>query len=360
MNVPPVGIVTSYPNGLPAYLTPDVSTVFTVSLNPVGGTVTPGSPTLHYILPGGTETTSALSPLGGNLFQATLPPVPCTERIQWWVTSSISPGNIPFADPPGAPASTYVSLAALGTDITLRDEIEGDVTGWKVAAHASLTGGHWQAVDPIATVVPGTIAAPEDDATSGDATKCFVTQQGALGGAANASDVDFGPAMLTSPKLDLVGQDAFVSFAAWFYCDDVGVAGADTLDILVSGDDGVTLVPVMSIATTNSTWKAYSFRVSDYIEPTSQVRIRFQTSDPSNNSITEAGIDNFQVETILCPANCTGDFTADGSVDAADLGVLLGAWGSTGTPGLTGDLNNDGTVDGADLALLLGAWGACP
>jgi hypothetical protein len=39
-------------------------------------------------------------------------------------------------------------------------------------------------------------------------------------------------------------------------------------------------------------------------------------------------------------------------VDGADLGILLGAWG-TGA----GDINGDGTTDGADLGVLLGAWG---
>jgi hypothetical protein len=48
-----------------------------------------------------------------------------------------------------------------------------------------------------------------------------------------------------------------------------------------------------------------------------------------------------------------GDLNGDGVVNGADLGLLLGAWGSTGP----GDLNGDGTVSGADLGLLLGAWG---
>ncbi|MDZ4830104.1 MAG: CHRD domain-containing protein [Phycisphaerae bacterium] len=47
-----------------------------------------------------------------------------------------------------------------------------------------------------------------------------------------------------------------------------------------------------------------------------------------------------------------GDLNCDGAVDAADLAVLLGAWGTSGP----GDLNGDGTVDAADLALLLGSW----
>lgn len=47
------------------------------------------------------------------------------------------------------------------------------------------------------------------------------------------------------------------------------------------------------------------------------------------------------------------DLNCDGSVNAADLAILLGAWGPA-TCGV--DLNGDGSVDAADLAILLGAW----
>lgn len=48
------------------------------------------------------------------------------------------------------------------------------------------------------------------------------------------------------------------------------------------------------------------------------------------------------------------DFNCDGSVDGADLGLLLAAWG-TGNP--TFDLDGNGIVDGADLGMILAAWG---
>jgi hypothetical protein len=51
---------------------------------------------------------------------------------------------------------------------------------------------------------------------------------------------------------------------------------------------------------------------------------------------------------------CIGDINSDGKVDAADLGTLLGGWGTA-----DGDLNADGITDAADLALLLGGWGSC-
>lgn len=56
------------------------------------------------------------------------------------------------------------------------------------------------------------------------------------------------------------------------------------------------------------------------------------------------------------PPACPGDLDRSGAVDGADLGLLLGNWGGSGT----GDLNADGAVDGADLGLLLAEWGVCP
>ncbi len=56
---------------------------------------------------------------------------------------------------------------------------------------------------------------------------------------------------------------------------------------------------------------------------------------------------------------CPQDLTADGVVDAADLSILLGAWGPV-KGGSSADLDGSQFVDAADLALLLGAWGACP
>lgn len=54
---------------------------------------------------------------------------------------------------------------------------------------------------------------------------------------------------------------------------------------------------------------------------------------------------------LLCPADVNGDRV----VDAADLGVLIGAFGSAGP---AGDINGDGIVDAADLGLLIAAFGS--
>jgi formylglycine-generating enzyme required for sulfatase activity len=68
-----------------------------------------------------------------------------------------------------------------------------------------------------------------------------------------------------------------------------------------------------------------------------------------------AGAPDFNDDTIPDTCQCAGDLNADRTVAGADLGILLGQWGQTGS----GDLNSDGIVGGADVGLLLGAWGPC-
>ncbi|MFO0827289.1 MAG: hypothetical protein U0572_03980 [Phycisphaerales bacterium] len=65
--------------------------------------------------------------------------------------------------------------------------------------------------------------------------------------------------------------------------------------------------------------------------------------------------DDLVASTADAPA-CPADIDGSGTVDGADLGLLLGSWGSSGPA----DIDGSGTVDAADLGLLLGAWGLCP
>ena len=66
-------------------------------------------------------------------------------------------------------------------------------------------------------------------------------------------------------------------------------------------------------------------------------------------------IDNITITRV--PASVFGDLNSDGSVGAADLSILLSAWGpcAAGASCLA-DLNGDGAVGPQDLAALLAAW----
>jgi hypothetical protein len=71
---------------------------------------------------------------------------------------------------------------------------------------------------------------------------------------------------------------------------------------------------------------------------------------------SEQGEETVDLDSVVLRDSCTADLNQDGVVDGADLGILLGEWGTMGS---LADLSGDGLVDGADLGSLLGAWGPC-
>ncbi len=71
--------------------------------------------------------------------------------------------------------------------------------------------------------------------------------------------------------------------------------------------------------------------------------------------VARSGNSSFAFAVIL-DEPCPSDLDGNGAVDAADLGILLGSWGSRGDA----DLDGSGSVDAGDLAVMLGAWGGCP
>jgi hypothetical protein len=52
---------------------------------------------------------------------------------------------------------------------------------------------------------------------------------------------------------------------------------------------------------------------------------------------------------------CGSDLNNDDTVDGADIGLFMAAWGGSGRA----DLNGDSVVDAADLGILLASWGDC-
>jgi hypothetical protein len=305
---------------------------------------------------GGPFVATALADLGGGRYEARLPAVPCPGDLRFSFSAQTSTGGL-FVDPPSVPLDTYRALVASSLETAFRDEVEGDVSIWTVVSEG-LSAGAWDQADPNGTVVPGALAAPENDATPGAGTMAFVTENGPPGGTATGNDVDGGPTRLVSPLLDLAGLDATISYERWFFCDDAGTAQADVMTVDVSNNGGQSWVPIDEQTTTGTggAWETTSFLVSDHVAPTAQVRVRFSTADQPNDSVTEAGIDDFQVDVLAC-ASCPADLSGDGSVGFADLTQLLNQWGPCAA--CAADLDGSGSVGFADLTDLLNGWGAC-
>jgi len=212
INQPPGGLLFTYPQGLPFFARPNLATPFQVQVNGLGG-VTPqaGTGVLFVSVNNGPFTSSNMVHLGGNLYQGLLPAAECTDRLRFYVRAQSTTGGL-FTDPPNAPTGYYSAVSAVSTTITLRDEIEGDVSGWSITSDPSLISGAWEQADPNGTVFAGDQAAPEIDATQGaENVKAFVTDDGPPGGDPAANDVDGGPTYLVSPVIDLNGTDATTS-----------------------------------------------------------------------------------------------------------------------------------------------------
>ncbi|MBL9120756.1 MAG: hypothetical protein JNL80_12675 [Phycisphaerae bacterium] len=114
--------------------------------------------------------------------------------------------------------------------------------------------------------------------------------------------------------------------------------------------DGAAYLAVSSVS--SSTLNGYD-TASGYVERT----YRSYVADAGlAQAILVAPRSDADANGNLVPDECEAagpDLNGDGVVNAADLAILLGAWG---TP--AADLDGDGTTAGPDLAVLLGAWTA--
>ena len=96
-------------------------------------------------------------------------------------------------------------------------------------------------------------------------------------------------------------------------------------------------------------------KASGYTERAYRV---YPADAPSATAIVVAPASATDADGDLVPDSCQvipGDLDGNGTVNGADLTLLLNAWGPCA--GCPADLNGDGSVGAPDLAILLNAWG---
>lgn len=353
MNDPPISLSFTYPNGRPSTVGCTGTVTFPVQvLGEGGGIPAAGSFELFASFDGGAFLAQPVTSLGGDLYEITLDGALASNSIRWYVSAETTIGSTEL-DPPSAPGEHYTVGVADSIAVTEQD-FEGVATGWTVTNDPSVTGGVWTLVDPV-----GTVAAPENDAGAAPDVRCYVTGNGAIGGTAGAADLDGGPTVLTSPPIDLSAGDALISFDLWFVNQTIL---DDSFTVQVSSS-GVTWVPVLTLAgaTSATGWTNHSFVVSNYVTPTATTRVRFLAVDNPNNSVYEAGVDNFTVSVFSCDQGPTfrrGDVNLDGASDISDpIAFLQSQFGGTVVLGCddSADANDDGSLNIADAVTMLGA-----
>jgi murein tripeptide amidase MpaA len=343
----------TFPQGLPEYISPVVPTAFAVRIEDGYQTAVPSSATLYYSYDGASFETAAIVHTSGTLYEATLPPAECGTTPRFYFSAAGDGGAVAYR-PATAPDDTFTATVALVT-MALNDDFESDL-GWTVSNDPSLTTGAWERAVPRS---PASVGAPSVDFDSSG--KCFVTDN-----RAGNYDVDGGPTRLLSPTVDLsTFHNPILRYARWISCDDPLPPAQDFLNVEVSDDDGANWVLVEHVSG-NGNWADRQWQVADFVNLTSQFRVRFSVSDNPNNSLTEAGVDAVRVYDVTCSTSGPGDLNCDGTINGYDIDPFVLALTDPGAYAASyptcdiqlADINDDGLINGYDIdpfvALLTG------
>jgi hypothetical protein len=319
----------------------------------------PDTGMVHYRYDGGAYATLPLTPLGGELYRATLPAPACGDTPEFYFIAEGTESGVLY-EPSDAPLETFTSEVGVYM-VIMEDDFETD-QGWTVE-NVDLLDGGWERAIPRGDCDRGD--PPTDYDGSG---RCYVTDNDLT---TCSSDVDGGPTMLVSPTIDLSNAtNPVIRYARWWRNDD---QDEDPLDVEISNNGGGTWTLIERVAYGEGDpvedWVERTIHVRDYITPlTSQMKIRFSVQDAPNNSIDEGGIDAIRVDDIYCgDAGCTmrGDLTGDGVVDGADIQAFSDCYigGDPAVPACRcADIDETGAFDPTDITqfVICLLEGGCP
>ena len=336
----------SYPDGRGEVSSPAGSDVRVVVQADTDAPV-PHSGMLYWSIDGAPYESTSMVPNGTNQYWAPLPAAACYSQIEWYVGARGQNSGEMLYGPADAPASVNTTLVATDLAPIFSDNFQTS-QGWSVENGGGLTAGAWERGDPVGG---GDRGDPADDYDGSG--NCYLT-----GNADGDSDVDGGYTRLISPTIDLSGGDAQVTYALWYTNDFGGDPDNDIFYVHISNDNGSSWTQVDAHGPeSDSGWATYTFSVSDFVTPTSTVKIRFEASDLSSGSVVEAGIDDVQVETYTCTTYARGDMNCDGVINNFDIHPFTLAVTQWYTYSATypdcdimlGDLNDDGLVNNFDI-----------
>ena len=292
------GIQLDFPNGMPNLIDPSGGTSFQVEVTGFMSQPEPDTGVLHVDRGSGFEE-FPMTETSPNNYDAIFPTTQCGEEVRYFVSAMDQEGNT-VTNPPNAPLVAFTVMSGDSIEETFGDDFEVDL-GWSVAGDA--TDGQWERGVPAGGNDRGD--PPSDADGSGS---CYLTDN-----VSGNSDVDGGSTILTSPLMDAIGSGngvaATISYYRW-YSNSVGNAPAsDIFTVEISNDDGESWVELETVGPGGSEvsggWFQKTFRISDFVTPSSEMRLRFTASDLGDGSVVEAAVDGIKIEIIECQSTVT-------------------------------------------------------
>tara|TARA_R110000782_G_scaffold12913_2_gene38211 strand:- start:6219 stop:8552 length:2334 start_codon:yes stop_codon:yes gene_type:complete len=329
----------------PASLVAGSETDVVFSVTPGTADYAPGSVGAIVAVDGNAPANVPATPLGAGLFRVTLPAVDCGQTVSFSLTATTL-GGVDITFPSSGP------FDAEAITVAVEDTMETD-TGWTVGVPSdTATTGIWNRMAPQATT-----AQPSTDHTPAG-TDCWITD-GNAGSSQGANDVDGGATTLTSPALDAsaAGNEAVLVYWRWYANNTGSAPDADSMPVLISGDDGATWTTLETVTENAGAWVERRFRIADFVTPSDAVRVRFVARDEGSGSIVEAAVDDLRIEAGACaPPTLTADLAPPfGVFNFFDIAAYLGLYNS-GDPAADYDAN--GQLNFFDLSTYLGLFNA--
>lgn len=345
-----------FPYGLPSHVSPSKSTAFAVAITPVsGGMRLSGTEKLCYSVEQGDCVTVPLDPVSENLFRATIPATACGSRVRYFVQAEeAGTGVLTDVDT----ANGHLVIAAGSIETIFADNFETD-KGW--TAVGTDTRSTWERGVPS-----GCGFANEAVLDYDKSGQCWQTGNGWY----QTSPVILqDKTELTSPSINLADRLAIAQYAVWYSNNASGYYPSytihqDTFKVYVTGD-GVNWTLVQQIGPVvhaDGGWFTYGIRLTDYIAPSVNIRMKFYAEDQGASSLVDAALDAFQVLAYDCssqPSCCSGpagNVNMIGIIDLADLASLVSYLTGGGYQLLCNDaanVNGFGIVDLSDLSSLV-------
>jgi murein tripeptide amidase MpaA len=330
---------------LPTTLSPGSPAPVDIAVRASAATLA-GPPSLMVSLDGGTFNPTAMTPVAGSVYAASLPPAGCGQQVRYYFRAQTTSGLV--VTYPAAGESQAFAASGVGSAVRFADDMESD-RGWTVGAPGdNATAGLWERADPQPTA-----AQPGDDYTPPPGVLCWITGA-AAGGSVGANDVDGGTTTLTSPVFDARPATytrvsaTRLSYARWYSNNQGSNPNSDSMPVFISNDSGATWTLLEDVTQNAGAWVVASFRLEDYITPTRTMRLRFVARDLGGGSVVEAGVDDVLVEVLGCAPDL--DLNQDGNADQDDVAYLINIIAGGQNPtGIDPDFNQDGNIDQQDV-----------
>jgi len=328
----------SAPNGTPNLMDPGVPESFDVRIAPGKENIVAGSERLYYRYDGGSWQNMALTHLGGDMYEATLPAPECSSEPQFYAIAMGDGGTVRTTPPLGPDAPYQAAVGEIVTNVVFEEGFNSGSfpTGWS-------STGIWN-VTSSCSIGDSCDGGPW--AYYGDTSTCTYNT-----GAANQGELLSAPVELPTPP---PGGTVVIEF-----CYTLQTENNTSYDIARFSIPGSSINVRMSESPTQ--WTTFTQDVTALAGETVQLRWHFDTVDGVLNNFRGWQVDGVVVRAsgLVCedvePPCGLADLNCDGFVGSEDLAIMLGSWGPC--PGCPADLDGDGFVGSEDLAIMLGLWG---